>query len=57
MTFGGSSGMWSKIGSLQQADAERLVGQAIDAGINFIDTADIYSGGASEQIPGRPCAT
>jgi len=53
MTFGGSSGMWSKIGSLQQADAERLVGQAIDAGINFIDTADIYSGGASEQITGQ----
>ncbi|RYF74824.1 MAG: aldo/keto reductase, partial [Comamonadaceae bacterium] len=53
MTFGGSEGMWSKIGDLQQADAERLVGQAVDAGINFIDTADIYSGGLSEQITGQ----
>ena len=53
MTFGGSSGIWSQIGNLQQADAERLVGQALDAGINFIDTADVYSGGVSEQITGQ----
>ena len=53
MTFGGSGEMWSKIGDLQQADAERLVGQALDAGINFIDTADVYSGGQSEEITGR----
>jgi aryl-alcohol dehydrogenase-like predicted oxidoreductase len=53
MTFGGSEGMWGKIGDLQQADAERLVGQSIDAGINFIDTADVYSGGVSEQITGQ----
>ncbi len=53
MTFGGTEGMWAKIGELQQADAERLVGQALDAGINFIDTADVYSGGASEQITGQ----
>ncbi len=53
MTFGGGPGLWSHIGSLQQADAERLVGQAIDAGVNFIDTADMYSGGLSEQITGQ----
>jgi len=53
MTFGGSTGIWSQIGDLQQADAERLIGQAIDAGINFIDTADVYAGGASEQITGQ----
>ena len=53
MTFGGTDGMWSKIGTLQQSDAERLVGQALDAGINFIDTADVYAGGASEQITGQ----
>ncbi|MGO4393308.1 aldo/keto reductase [Variovorax sp. M-6] len=53
MTFGGSDGIWSQIGDLQQADAERLVGQALDAGINFIDTADVYSGGLSEQITGQ----
>ncbi|MEO8280327.1 MAG: aldo/keto reductase [Ideonella sp.] len=53
MTFGGSVGIWSKIGDLQQSDAERLIGQALDAGINFIDTADVYAGGASEQITGQ----
>jgi aryl-alcohol dehydrogenase-like predicted oxidoreductase len=53
MTFGGGAGIWDKIGQLQQADAERLVGQALDAGINFIDTADIYAGGRSEQITGQ----
>jgi aryl-alcohol dehydrogenase-like predicted oxidoreductase len=53
MTFGGAEGMWKQIGEVQQADAERLVGQALDAGINFIDTADMYSGGAAEQITGQ----
>jgi len=53
MTFGGGDGIWHQIGDLQQADAERLVGRAIDAGINFIDTADVYSQGASEQITGQ----
>src|SRR5512140_413288 len=53
MTFGGSEGMWGVIGKLQQADAERLVGQSLDAGINFIDTADVYAGGVSEQITGQ----
>jgi aryl-alcohol dehydrogenase-like predicted oxidoreductase len=53
MTFGGSEGMWAKIGELQQSDAERLVGQAIDAGINFIDTADVYAGGSPSRSPAR----
>jgi len=54
MTFGGSGeSMWAKIGELQQSDADRLVGQALDAGINFIDTADVYAGGVSEQITGQ----
>lgn len=53
MTFGGGEGMWGVIGKLQQADAERLIGQALDAGINFIDTADVYAGGMSEQITGQ----
>jgi len=53
MTFGGGAGMWQQIGDLQQADADRLVGRAIDAGINFIDTADVYSQGVSEQITGQ----
>ena len=53
MTFGGGEGIWGRIGTLQQADAERLIGQALDAGINFIDTADVYAAGASEQITGQ----
>ena len=53
MTFGGTDGIWGKIGDLGQADAERLVGQAIDGGINFIDTADVYAGGVSETITGQ----
>jgi len=53
MTFGSSEGMWASIGGLAQSDAERLVGQAFDAGINFFDTADVYSAGLSEQITGQ----
>ena len=53
MTFGGSEGMWQKIGALQQPEAEKLIGQALDAGINFLDTADVYAGGMSEQITGQ----
>ncbi|WP_326901733.1 aldo/keto reductase [Kosakonia cowanii] len=53
MTFGGQEDMWGKIGQLQQAQAEELVGRALDAGINFIDTADVYSGGRSEEITGQ----
>jgi aryl-alcohol dehydrogenase-like predicted oxidoreductase len=54
MTFGGSGEtMWAKIGQLQQSEAERLVGQSLDAGINFIDTANVYAGGASEQLTGQ----
>lgn len=53
MTFGGGEGIWGKIGDLQQADAERLIGQALDSGINFVDTADVYAGGRSETITGQ----
>ena len=53
MTFGGSEGMWGQIGSLGQDEAERLVARALDAGINFIDTADVYAGGRSEEITGQ----
>ena len=53
MTFGGSEGMWRQIGALQQVDAESLIGQAMDAGVNFIDTADVYAEGVSEQIVGQ----
>jgi aryl-alcohol dehydrogenase-like predicted oxidoreductase len=53
MTFGGGGGIWGQIGTLQQTEAERLIGQALDAGVNLIDTADVYAGGLSEQITGQ----
>ena len=53
MTFGGGDSMWGKIGNLQQDEAERLVGTAVDAGINMLDTADVYSEGLSEEITGQ----
>jgi len=53
MTFGGSDDMWGQIGKLQQDDADNLVRTALDAGINFIDTANVYASGKSEQILGQ----
>lgn len=53
MTFGGQDDMWGKIGQLRQGEAETLIGSAIDSGINFIDTADVYAGGAAETILGQ----
>ncbi len=53
MTFGGKGEMWSKIGKLGQAEAEALIRAALDAGVNFIDTADVYSEGGSEEITGQ----
>ncbi len=52
MTFGGE-GIYKTIGTTEQAEADRLVGLCIDAGINFFDTADTYSMGRSEQILGK----
>jgi aryl-alcohol dehydrogenase-like predicted oxidoreductase len=53
MTFGDSGGDWSKIAGLQQRQADELVRGAIDAGINLIDTADVYSAGQSESLLGQ----
>lgn len=52
MTFGGQ-GAFSRIGDLGQGDADALVRAAIDAGVNFIDTANVYSEGMSEEITGQ----
>ena len=53
MTFGGGDDMWGKIGQLDQAAADTLVRTAVDGGINFFDTANVYSGGRSEEITGQ----
>ena len=52
ITFGGK-GFWQAIGSTAQDEADLLVGLAIDGGINFFDTADVYSEGESEKILGQ----
>jgi aryl-alcohol dehydrogenase-like predicted oxidoreductase len=52
MTFGGGSGFWQHIGQLQQDEVHALMRQAHEAGINFYDTADVYSAGLSEQLTG-----
>ena len=52
MTFGGAGEVWQHIGKLDQSDADRLVAHATEGGINFIDTADVYSEGESERITG-----
>ncbi len=52
MTFGGR-GFWTAIGTLDQSVADAIVARALDAGVNFIDTADVYSEGLSEEITGR----
>ena len=52
MGFGGTD-MWANVGKTQQNEADRLVGIALDAGINFFDTANVYSTGISEQILGN----
>ncbi|QSB45044.1 aldo/keto reductase [Tsuneonella flava] len=52
MTFGGE-GMWTAIGALAQDESSALVKRALDAGVNFIDTANVYSNGLSEQITGK----
>jgi len=53
MTFGGEGGIYGQIGNLKQAEADRLIGRSVEAGINFIDTADVYSDGRSEIITGQ----
>lgn len=52
MSFGLGQGN-AAIARTRESEAERLVGAALDAGINFFDTADVYAGGESEEMLGR----
>src|SRR5580704_7118931 len=56
MTFGGK-GFWEAIGKLPGKECEALVGTSLDAGVNFIDTADVYSEGESEKLLGDALAS
>ncbi len=52
MTFGGR-GQFAAVGDVEVDGARRIVDRAIEAGINLIDTADVYSEGRSEEIVGE----
>jgi len=52
MTFGGK-GIWTAIGGLEQKPVDELVKKSIEGGINFIDTANVYSEGVSEEMTGK----
>ena len=56
MTFGGKD-YWANIGQVGQKEADDLVNIAIDGGINFFDTADVYSEGMSELLLGKALGT
>jgi aryl-alcohol dehydrogenase-like predicted oxidoreductase len=52
MTFGGQ-GMFKIVGEVDQKGATGLVARSVEAGVNFFDTADVYSLGNSEKLLGR----
>ena len=55
MTFQGGKnpGIWDKIGNVDQAGADALIKGCVEAGVNFFDTADVYSGGEAEKTLGQ----
>ena len=52
MTFGGE-GFFEYMGGLKQDAVDQLMTTAFDAGVNFVDTANVYSNGLSEEITGK----
>src|SRR5215475_9945777 len=53
MTFGGGAGLFKMIGAIDQKGADQLIKVAFEDGVNFFDTADAYSDGASERTLGQ----
>jgi aryl-alcohol dehydrogenase-like predicted oxidoreductase len=53
MTFSGGEGFWKVVGTQDQAAADALIERSLKAGINFFDTADVYSEGQSETLLGQ----
>jgi aryl-alcohol dehydrogenase-like predicted oxidoreductase len=53
MTFHGGSGLFKMIGASNQTEADDIVKASVDHGINFFDTADVYSEGGSEEMLGQ----
>lgn len=56
MTFGGRGEFYGNVGATDVADAERQLDLCLDAGVNLVDTADVYSHGLAEEILGRALA-
>jgi aryl-alcohol dehydrogenase-like predicted oxidoreductase len=56
MTFGGRGQVWERMGALEQHGVDGIVHRALDAGINFVDTANVYATGESETLLGRALA-
>jgi aryl-alcohol dehydrogenase-like predicted oxidoreductase len=52
MTFGGEGG-FAKVGDTDLTGAKRQIDMCLDAGVNIIDTADVYSTGSAEKIVGQ----
>lgn len=52
-TFGGGNEFFKAWGNTQVDEAKKMVHLCLDAGVNFFDTADIYSGGLAEEILGK----
>jgi len=50
MTFGSNPGPYAAAGGLQQPEADAITRRAFDAGINFIDTANVYGGGGGSEV-------
>ncbi|MEA5141346.1 aldo/keto reductase [Arcicella rigui] len=55
-TFGGGNDFFKAWGSTQVEEATRLIDICLEAGLNFFDTADVYSQGLSEEILGKALA-
>jgi aryl-alcohol dehydrogenase-like predicted oxidoreductase len=55
MTYGGK-GRWEVVGRLGLEDAKAQIKAAFDAGVNFLDTANVYSEGESEKLVGQALA-
>jgi aryl-alcohol dehydrogenase-like predicted oxidoreductase len=56
MTFG-DKGFWQVMGALGQTAVDDIIKGAKEAGINFIDTADVYAEGESEALLGQAIRT
>ncbi|HJS92487.1 MAG TPA: aldo/keto reductase [Steroidobacteraceae bacterium] len=53
MTFGAAAGRWGAIAGVDQSAADAILRRSLEAGVNFIDTADVYSEGQAEEVTGK----